>query len=171
MNTEIVTINNIDIECPYENDQHYVAIRPICEILNLGYRKQFERIKRDNILSQVVSHTLTSSSADGKTREMLCLPLRYIFGWLFSIDESKAKPEAQASLIQYKLECYDALYDRFYAKAALYEKKERILAEKQHELTRAKMDAKAQADRVKQIEKQIKEIRETPATQLSLFSS
>ena len=33
MNTEIVKVNGTDIECPYENEQHFVAIRSICQAL------------------------------------------------------------------------------------------------------------------------------------------
>lgn len=60
MKTEAVTVNNIVIECPVENGVYYVAIRPICEALGIDYRKQFDRIKADRRLGQLVTHTVTS---------------------------------------------------------------------------------------------------------------
>lgn len=50
---------------------------------------------------------------DGKEREMICLPLRYVYGWLFSINPDRVKPEARDKVIEYKRKCYDALYDYF----------------------------------------------------------
>ena len=48
---------------------------------------------------------------------MFCLPLKYIFGWLFSIDESKVNPRSKEIFIRYKDECYDVLYDHFVQRA------------------------------------------------------
>lgn len=117
MKTESVTVNSVIIDCPIENGVYYVAIRPICDALGIDYRKQFERIKSDQKLGQLVTHTVTSSAGDGKQREMFCLPLKYIFGWLFSIDESKVNPRSKEIFIRYKDECYDVLYDHFVQRA------------------------------------------------------
>lgn len=34
-------------------------------------------------------------AADGKQREMLCLPIRYVFGWLFTINPANVNEEAR----------------------------------------------------------------------------
>ncbi|MCX4291155.1 MAG: hypothetical protein OSJ36_05140 [Odoribacter sp.] len=117
MKTESVTVNSVMIDCPIENGVYYVAIRPICDALGIDYRKQFERIKSDQKLGQLVTHTVTNSNKDGKNYEMFCLPLKYIFGWLFSIDESKVNPRSKEIFIRYKDECYDVLYDHFVQRA------------------------------------------------------
>ena len=45
---------------------------------------------------------------------MLCLPVRYIFGWLFTINPANVKPEAQEAVRVYRRSCYDALYQHFF---------------------------------------------------------
>lgn len=57
----------------------------------------------------------TSVAADGKMREMLCLPVKYVFGWLFRIDSRNVKEEARENLLRYQNQCYDILYNYFTA--------------------------------------------------------
>ena len=113
MQNEIVKVNGYSIECPYENEQHYVAIKPICQALGIDHQKQFERIKSDEILCQLYTDTVYNWGADGKRYKMICLPLKFVFGWLFSIDESKVNEQAKPIFRQYKMECYHALYEHF----------------------------------------------------------
>lgn len=46
---------------------------------------------------------------DSKERELICLPLDMLNGWLFGIDVSRCRKEIQPALIQYKRECYAVL--------------------------------------------------------------
>lgn len=85
----------------------YIAIRPICESLNVDYHSQYKSIQRDEILSQLLSKQ-TTVGADNKMREMVCLPEKFIYGWLFSIQSDS--PE----LREYKLQCYEVLFDHFH---------------------------------------------------------
>lgn len=54
-------------------------------------------------------------AADGKEREMLCLPLRYVYGWLFTINPKNVAPAAREAVTRYRRECYDVLYHHFTA--------------------------------------------------------
>lgn len=170
MKTESVTINSVIIDCPIENGIYYVAIRPICEALGIDYRKQFERIKSDQKLGQLVTHTVTSSAGDGKQREMFCLPLKYIFGWLFSIDESKVNPRSREIFIRYKNECYDVLYDHFIQKTQKQLKSnsdEIKMLEQLNELMAKKSELSGQ---IKDVKSNIERIRaERLDQQLTLF--
>ncbi|MFJ3372817.1 phage antirepressor N-terminal domain-containing protein [Pseudomonas sp. NPDC086251] len=49
-------------------------------------------------------------AADGKQRQMTCLPLRKLTGWLMSIHPNKVKPELREGIIAYQNECDDALW-------------------------------------------------------------
>ncbi len=89
----------------------YIAIKPICEVLNVDYIQQFKNIKVDEILSQLLC-VHTTVAADGKQREMACLPEKFIYGWLFSIRSDSPQ------LAKYKLECYDVLYNHFHLQIA-----------------------------------------------------
>ena len=108
----IVRVNNVDIIAT--NDEQLVAIRPICEALGIDEEGQRQRIVRDEILSSVAC-MIKATGRDGKQYEMYCIPLRYVFGWLFSIDTSRVSEEARPIVTAYKKECYDALYQHFFA--------------------------------------------------------
>lgn len=89
------------------NGTYWIAVKPICEVLNVNYDRQFKNLKSDNVFSQLyaIQHIVAS---DLKSRKMVCLPEKFIYGWLFSINsESK-------ELQEYKLKCYDILYDYFH---------------------------------------------------------
>lgn len=112
MKKTFAIINSTPVLVEEAPDGLYVPVRPICDMLGIASHGQRERIQRDPILGPV-GRTIRSTGADGKTYEMLCLPFRYIFGWLFTITASMVKEEARGKLIQYQKECYDALYDYF----------------------------------------------------------
>ena len=89
-----------------------VPIRPICDALGIDSKAQRNRIERDEILNSV-EVMMTSTGADGKQYEMSCLPLKFVFGWLFTIDTSRVNEEAREAVIRYKMKCYDVLYNYF----------------------------------------------------------
>ena len=84
----------------------WVAVKPICEALGVDFEKQRERINRHPILSQLPTKRGVVA-ADGKIREMLCLPEMYIFGWLFCINSDNL------ILLEYQQKCYEVLYNHF----------------------------------------------------------
>lgn len=90
---EIAKVNNVAIMAG--NDaKKLVPIKPICEALGIDYASQFTKIKNDEDLSSTVVLS-TIVATDGKEREMVCLPMEFIFGWLFTINHKNVKPEAQ----------------------------------------------------------------------------
>ncbi len=101
------------------NGDIYVPVRPICEQIGVDWPAQFRRIKRDVILSEeqmVVAVTATTDGAnETQTHEMVALPLKYLNGWLFGLNPSRVKEEVRDVLIRYQRECYDVLYEAFYA--------------------------------------------------------
>lgn len=94
-----------------EDGDIYVPIRPICDNLGVALAGQRERINRDPVLAEMatsVSVTLTQQA-----REMICLPLKFIPGWLFGINANRVKPELRERIIRYQRECYDVLAEAF----------------------------------------------------------
>lgn len=110
--TTVAIVNKQKIQVLVENGNEFVPIRPICDALGIDAKSQRDRIKRDQILSST-EVTMTSVGADGKNREMTVLPLRFVFGWLFTIDANLVKEESRQTVLKYQLECYNALYDHF----------------------------------------------------------
>jgi len=90
-----------------KNGIYYIAIKPVCEVLNVDYIRQFKNLSEDPILGPALSKQTIQVPGD-QARNMVCLPERYIYGWIFSI-RSEAK-----ELIDYKRQCYDILYEHFH---------------------------------------------------------
>ena len=90
------------------DDEHLVALRPICEAIGLAWHGQYERIQRHEVLRTTVRVTRTVAE-DGKERDLACLPLHYLNGWLFGVDASRVRPEIRERLVQYQRECFTAL--------------------------------------------------------------
>jgi hypothetical protein len=88
-----------------------VPIRPICDNLGVTLAGQRERINRDPVLSEEV--TSVSVTLTQQAREMLCLPLKFIPGWLFGISANRVKPGLRDRIIRYQRECYDVLWEAF----------------------------------------------------------
>lgn len=108
---EVVFYEDTIVAVRLDEGDVYVPIRPICDNLGVALAGQRERIKRDPVLSEAVvsvSVTLTQQA-----REMLCLPLKYIPGWLFGISAARVKPELRERIIRYQRECYEVLSEAF----------------------------------------------------------
>ena len=93
-----------------QNNTVYTALKTICENIGLDWTAQRQRIIRDEVLNSVAC-MIKAVGNDGKNREMLCLPIHYLNGWLFGVDVSRVKAEIKQKLITYKKECYQALFD------------------------------------------------------------
>lgn len=87
----------------------YTALKPICANIGLSWNAQFERIKRDEVLAEGVRMIRTPTK--GGFQEVVCLPLTLLNGWLFGVDTNRVKAEIRETLITYKRECYQALFD------------------------------------------------------------
>lgn len=92
-----------------------VPIKPICVALSVDVESQRKKINEDEDLCSTAVLS-TAVGADGKEREMLCLPLRYVYGWLFTINPKNVATAARESVRKYRQQCYDILYDHFEGK-------------------------------------------------------
>ena len=90
----------------------YVAMRPIVENIGLQWGSQFNRIQRHPVLKSTV-FMMTTVAEDGKQREMLCLPLSMLNGWLFGVDVNRVREEIRPKLLRYQTECFEVLYRHF----------------------------------------------------------
>lgn len=118
----IITVNNADILVS-NDEERMVPIRPICQALGIDPEGQRQRIERDPILGSR-AFNVKAVALDGRVLDMYAIPIRFVFGWLFSIDTSKVNAYAQEAVINYKLECYNALFDYFSDRATFIEQKQ-----------------------------------------------
>lgn len=131
--TRTVAVINHSKILVIDNGQKLVPIKPICEALGIAFQSQKEKIESDQILASTVTLSITVA-ADGKQREMFCIPFKFVFGWLFTINPSNVKEEAKESVIRYKLACYEALYQSFTDSQEFLEAKQDLVEKKLSEL-------------------------------------
>ena len=132
MKTQIVNFHNDEIVAIEKNGTHYVAMKQIAESLGLQWQAQFNRIKRDSVLKSTIS-IMDMVAEDNKKREMIMLPIEYLNGWLFGIDDKRIKCKAKKQkIIQYKKECYKVLNDYFTKGAAINPRKSLTPEQQRH---------------------------------------
>lgn len=109
-----VTFHDAQVVCVMHDGKPFVALRPLCDALEIAWEAQFRAIKKDPVLTSVVDE-LSTTGADGKRYSMLCLPLDYLNGWLFKIDAGRYKPgdPRRDRIIAYQRECYRVLAEYF----------------------------------------------------------
>jgi hypothetical protein len=78
----------------------------------VDWDSQRQKIQQDEVLNSVAVQ-ITVVANDGKQREMTCLPLDYLNGWLFKLNPSKVAPEVKGRVIAYQRECYKVLAQHF----------------------------------------------------------
>ncbi|HES77068.1 MAG TPA: hypothetical protein ENO09_08715, partial [bacterium] len=85
-----VTFHGHDLITLQHEGETFAALRPIVEAISIDWKSQYNRIQRDDVLKSTVV-IMTTVAADGKNRELVCLPLKYLNGWLFGIDTARIK--------------------------------------------------------------------------------
>lgn len=137
--TTVATINKQNI-IVIENGEKRVAVKPICQALGVNYTTQLERLQNDPILKDSVVPLKGITGSDGKQYEMVTIPFKYVFGWLFRIDSRNVKPEASETVLKYQVECYDVLYSHFTGYAEFVEFKQNQVDEKLEALKQIRAD-------------------------------
>jgi len=124
----IALVNNVQIQL-IENGDKRVPIKPICEALGIDVDSQRKKIIEDEIIGPVTVLS-TATGSDGKQYDMLTIPFRYVFGWLFTINPKNVAPDAKEKVLRYRKECYDILFSYFSDQSRfLDEKQDRLNAE------------------------------------------
>ncbi len=148
---EIATVKN-------EAGDFYVPIKPICTALGIDFKVQHRKIEDDPSFSSVMV-IMTTTGADRKQYDMVCLPIRRVYGWLYTINPGKVAPEARESVMKYRDQCNDVLYDYFFNKnqklmdinrAEMHELEElRSLMTQEKEIKMKIRDSKERIDKIR----------------------
>lgn len=108
----ISKINGVDIITVEREGEIFVPIKPICDAIGIDARAQRAKLQEDDFFSST-GVIITSVAADDKEREMYCIRLRDVYGWLATINPGKVAPDAREAVSRYRRECYDVLYEHF----------------------------------------------------------
>jgi phage antirepressor YoqD-like protein len=88
----------------------YVAMKPVVEGMGLAWQPQHRKLTDDSdrwsITMMVIDH-----GGDGFDREMLCMPLKKLTGWLMGLQPSRMDAAVAEKVLIYQNECDDALWD------------------------------------------------------------
>lgn len=155
---QIAKINEVNIIALSENGSQLIPIRPICEALGIDPEGQRQRVERDPILSSVACMT-KATGGDGKVYEMFSIPMKFVFGWLFTIDTNRVSKEAQPAVIQYKLECYDALFEYHAEPQVFLQEKQKKIDIIDEKLRARQEDYDAARAEVKELKSKISELK------------
>jgi hypothetical protein len=139
------------------DEQKLVPIKPICEALGIEFEPQRRKLNDDDFLNSVTTLGVSTGS-DGKEYEMVCLPLKYIFGWLFTINPKNVKLEAQEAVSKYRIECYDALYRNFSEPKEFLESKQKMMEKEIGDYQRMQYEFKTAKERLAQSKERLNKI-------------
>ncbi|EFE3270411.1 phage antirepressor Ant [Escherichia coli] len=109
VNTSYVPFNGHQIITAMAAGVAYVAMKPIVENLGMSWGTQQQKLMKQ--LDKFNCIHMNMVAADGKLRKLLCLPLKKLNGWLFSINPEKVRADIRDKLIQYQEECFSVLHD------------------------------------------------------------
>ncbi|EIC1950256.1 phage antirepressor N-terminal domain-containing protein [Escherichia coli] len=109
VNTSYVPFNGQQIITAIAAGVAYVAMKPIVENLGMSWSTQQTKLMKQ--ISKFNCVHMNMVAADGKLRKLLCLPLKKLNGWLFSINPEKVRADIRDKLIQYQEECFSVLHD------------------------------------------------------------
>jgi hypothetical protein len=106
---EIVSIRD-------ENGEVWVPLKRLCENLGIDVDGQRRKIQDDLKFNHGVISVVAN---DGKLRDMFCLHLQDIHGWLVSINAKRVDPSKRGSLLLYQKECFKVLNNYWTAGEAI----------------------------------------------------
>lgn len=109
VNTTYVPFNGQQIITAVAAGVTYVAMRQIVENIGIDWTGQSVKLRSQK--DKFNCRDISMVAADGKLRKLLCLPLKKLNGWLFSINPEKVRSDIRDKLIQYQEECFTVLHD------------------------------------------------------------
>ena len=105
--SKFLQFNNTNVLFTDEDGITYVAIKPICQALNISYSAQVKRLKTDPFMAPEYV-VLSIQPPDMQARKYTCIPEKFIYGFICSLNSNS--PE----LLEFKKECYNLLYNYFH---------------------------------------------------------
>ena len=77
----LATFYDKNIEVFTDNGIKYVALNSICKNIGLSWGSQYSKLMKDSTLKNLIKKKY--HVVDGKRRQIVCIPLNKLNGWLF----------------------------------------------------------------------------------------
>ena len=135
-----------------------IPITPFCQALGIDESTQRKKINEDDFYDsiKVLSPCV---GADKKEREMLCLPLAHIFGWLATINPKNVKEEARESVRLYRMKCCEVIHKAMYLEHQYLKDKEVMIEDKLKQLETIRKNFKNAKFELDEANNELKEAR------------
>ena len=141
---------------------YWIALKPICEALNINSDRAYQNVKNDPILGSehAVQHVQVENNGIIQGRKMTCIPEQFVYGWIFSLRSDSDE------LTEYKRTCYKLLYKHFHG--TITNRKELLLQrnELDTQIHTIKQSLKEEDEKYKQLQ-ELQNRRKTVSTQLN----
>lgn len=109
------TITAVMVQNKEGREDVYIPMKQLAMGMGLSWSSQRSRIKRNPSLKKVLAtvFVMNTEGGDQRRREVLCLPISHLNGFLFGINAKRVKPEIREALIAYQDKCYEVLFSAF----------------------------------------------------------
>lgn len=108
-NVQIIPVSFLDdtLVLVAHNAQPHVVMKPVVTAMGLDWRSQYVKLmeKFGSVMVEI-----TTTGADGKQYSMICLPLRKLPGWLYTLNPGKMNDALRPKVIRYQDECDEVLW-------------------------------------------------------------
>jgi len=142
---------------------YWIVVKSVCEAIEVNYNRQYQNMKDDRILRSKFAKQQILVPGDSQSRKYICIPEKYVYGWIFSIKSDSDE------LWAYKEDCYEILYNSFHKvitkRAELYSE----IAKATKELNQCKINLKENGDFLRKEE--LKGLKTKDCNSISLFNS
>ncbi|PCJ52846.1 MAG: hypothetical protein COA79_23190 [Planctomycetota bacterium] len=89
-----------------QNEEAYVALKPLCKVLDLDFSGQRKKVLGN---PSFYCGDIPMIGADGKKRSMFCLSTKEIFGWMLSVNPGKMNFNNRDKLMKFQKDSMDAV--------------------------------------------------------------
>lgn len=109
MNTQLMPVpfHSDTVGLVGKDNEPFVAMRSIAANMGLDWASQYTKLKANGERWGVVNIATPSL---GGMQDTVCIPLRKLAAWLYSISPNKVAPELRDKIIQYQEECDEVLW-------------------------------------------------------------
>jgi hypothetical protein len=110
MNTQLMPVpfHSDTVGLVGKDNEPFVAMRSIAANMGLDWASQYTKLKANGERWGVVNIATPSL---GGMQDTVCIPLRKIAAWLYSISPNKVAPELRDKIIRYQEECDEVLWN------------------------------------------------------------
>ena len=106
---QVVPFRNAMLLMVEHQGQPFIPMKPVVEGMGLSWQAQHRKLTGGRFAATITEMVIVAQ--DGRQREMTCLPLRKLTGWLMSIHPEKIQDmHTRAAVVAYQNECDDVLW-------------------------------------------------------------